>query len=61
MAIIAIEIVVPGPKRSALQDMLANLGNEEDLPALQSGSASPPHGEPPNNNGNEMEGKEITI
>ncbi|CAH1791651.1 unnamed protein product [Owenia fusiformis] len=30
------------PKRSTLQAMLANLGNDEDGPPLQSGQASPP-------------------
>ena len=34
----------PGPNRSTLQAMLANLGNDEEMPALQSGSASPPRG-----------------
>ena len=33
-----------GPNRSTLQAMLANLGNDEEMPALQSGSASPPRG-----------------
>lgn len=31
-----------GPKRSTLQAMLVNLENDEDMPALQSGSHSPP-------------------
>ncbi|XP_013409886.1 striatin-3 isoform X2 [Lingula anatina] len=35
------------PKRSTLQAMLANLGNDEEMPALQSGSASPPRGNAP--------------
>jgi hypothetical protein len=33
---------VAGPKRSTLQAMLVNLENDEDMPALQSGSHSPP-------------------
>lgn len=41
---------VSGPKRSTLQAMLANLGSEEELPALQTGSASPPRQSPNNNN-----------
>jgi len=32
------------PKRSTLQAMLVNLDNEDDMPALQSGSQSPPRG-----------------
>jgi len=31
-----------GPKRSTLQAMLVNLDGEDDMPALQSGSHSPP-------------------
>jgi len=31
-----------GPKRSTLQAMLVNLDGEDDVPALQSGSHSPP-------------------
>ena len=42
-----------GPKRSTLQAMLANLESEDDLPALQSGAASPPRGG--NNNVQELE------
>ena len=38
-----------GPKRSTLQAMLANLGQDEEIPALQSGNTSPPRGD--NNNG----------
>ncbi|KAK2181776.1 hypothetical protein NP493_382g02052 [Ridgeia piscesae] len=41
------------PKRSTLQAMLANLESEDDLPALQSGAASPPRGG--NNNVQELE------
>jgi len=36
-----------GPKRSTLQAMLVNLENDDDMPALQTGSHSPPRG---NNN-----------
>ena len=36
-----------GPKRSALQAMLVNLENDDDMPALQTGSHSPHRG---NNN-----------
>ena len=42
-----------GPKRSTLQAMLANLESEDDMPALQSGAASPPRGG--NNNIQELE------
>ena len=38
---------ISGPTRSSLKDMLVNLDNEDDMPALQSGSQSPPRG---NNN-----------
>lgn len=38
------------PKRSTLQAMLVNLDNEEDMPALQSGSHSPPRAAGNNNN-----------
>lgn len=34
--------LILGPRRSTLQAMLVNLDNEDDLPALQSGSQSPP-------------------
>jgi len=34
--------LVVGPKRSTLQAMLVNLDGEDDMPALQSGSHSPP-------------------
>ena len=34
--------VPTGPKRSTLQDMLVNLENDDDMPALQTGSHSPP-------------------
>ena len=34
--------LVIGPKRSTLQAMLVNLDGEDDVPALQSGSHSPP-------------------
>jgi len=33
---------IVGPKRSTLQAMLVNLDGEDDMPALQSGSHSPP-------------------
>lgn len=33
---------VAGPKRSTLQAMLVNLENDDDMPALQTGSHSPP-------------------
>lgn len=49
-----------GPKRSTLQAMLVNLENDEDMPALQSGSHSPPR----SNNSNLAEvddaGKTVT-
>ncbi|XP_064600023.1 striatin-3-like isoform X2 [Liolophura sinensis] len=34
--------LVPRPKRSTLQAMLANLGSEEEMSSVQSGTASPP-------------------
>ena len=34
-----------GPKRSTLHSMLANLGSEEDLPVMQTGSDGPPRGQ----------------
>ena len=46
-------IMIVGPKRSTLQAMLANLESEDDMPALQSGAASPPRGG--NNNIQELE------
>ena len=45
--------MIVGPKRSTLQAMLANLESEDDMPALQSGAASPPRGG--NNNIQELE------
>jgi len=35
-------LLAVGPKRSTLQAMLVNLDGEDDMPALQSGSRSPP-------------------
>lgn len=35
-------MLIIGPKRSTLQAMLVNLDGEDDVPALQSGSHSPP-------------------
>ena len=35
-------LLLVGPKRSTLQAMLVNLDGEDDVPALQSGSHSPP-------------------
>jgi striatin 1/3/4 len=44
------------PKRSSLQAMLVNLDNEDsDMPALQSGSQSPPRLLTPNNNMGDMD------
>lgn len=37
-------LCLAGPNRSTLQAMLVNLGNDEEMPALQSGTSSPPRG-----------------
>lgn len=41
-ALSCLPVVIPGPTRSALQAMLANLGSEDDLPGFQSESSGTP-------------------